>query len=1053
MDIAELSVRKPVTVTMLYLVVMVVAAVFIPRLSIELFPSMEMPTVMVMTSYSNIGPEEIDETVTQPIVNALSRVSDVEDITSRSSSGNSQVQVQFGYNKDMDEAFSDVQTAVNQMIRQLPDGADSPTVFRFGMSAMPIMRLALTGDIDLNSLREIAENTVQPYLERINGVAEADVNGGAVSKVEVTVNNNRLEAYGLTLTNIVSALSARNIQVTNGTITMGDMDFQIITDEYYSSLDDIRGTIITGTGASVVRLSDVADVAMVYDTTGRKVYINGVPGIYMSITNDAATNPSDISKAVYAMLPTINEALPVGLEVNVLSDDSTMIDSTMSEVYSSLIQGAILAMLVIFMFLRNFRSSIIIGLSIPISIVITLAVMAIMDLSINLMTMSGLILGMGMTVDSSIVILENINKRRSWGEKPAIAAIFGSNNMLLAIIASTATTVCVFVPMLIYRAELEMYGMMFQELVVTVVASLIVSLIVSITLVPALAGSILPVYTRTQKPLKFKPIIKIDNIFASGITKMQNGYARSLQFCLNNRLFVLVLVVAMMIPAIQSLSMSGMNLAPANSADDQVNVTITLPIGTNNVITADYLFKFQDTIKKEIPPEAIKSIVMNAGSSNSGSIQINMPPLGEQPMSALEIQNKLRPFLKQWSDVTIAFSSGRGPGGGSNVQVQVVSDNDNAAAQVCDQILSIFNTMPSLQNPSSDLSSGSPRYSIRIDTDAAAAAGVSVNTISNILRTAIAGTTATYFHTGSDDIDIIVQLDENDLLDPTDLGAITVTTQNGPMSLDNFITTVRGVSPRQIQRENGVRVSNVSATLAQGQIMTVVQVEVEQKINQNIVLPEGVTIQYAGAAQDLQRFGGAFILVIGLALFLVYAVMAAQFESLVDPFIIFASIPLLAIGVAAVYGLLNQTMSLYTFVGVVALVGIVVNNGIVLVDFTNQLVEQKMPVKEACVEAGRNRLVPILMSTLTTVIGMVPIAFFPGEGAQSMQPIALTIVGGMSSGAFMTLFVSPTLYSIFNKRREKRFDDPESLMNQLEEVDKIKHSGNRVQIINRAGEK
>jgi multidrug efflux pump subunit AcrB len=658
---------------------------------------------------------------------------------------------------------------------------------------------------------------------------------------------------------------------------------------------------------------------------------------------------------------------------------------------------------------------------------------------------------MGMTVDSSIVILENINKRRGWGEKSAVAAILGSRNMLLAIIASTATTVCVFVPILVYRAELEMYGMMFQELVVTVVVSLIVSLVVSVTLVPALCGSIMRIYTRTQKPLHWKPLRIIDDLIAGGIKKLENGYARALEFCLANRFIVLALVAAMLIPSIQRLSTSGMNLAPMSQADDQVNVSVQLPVGTTNDLTRQYIFDFQDIIKREIPAEAIKNIVLNTGNSNSGSIQINLPPLEEQSISARQIQDKLNPFLNMWSDVTVSFSAGRGPGGGSQgINIRVISDDADASSAVCNEIVTLLKTRePQAENPATDLANGAPRYEITIDTDAASAAGVNVNTISSILRTAISGATATSFHVGGDDISIIVALSEDELLEPADLAAITIQTENGLMSLDNFISYRQALSPQQIQREEGVRVSRVTASLAPGAVATVVQARVEQLIRDNVVLPDTVKIEYQGAAQDIRRFGGAFLVVIFLAVFLVFAVMAAQFESLVDPFIIFASIPLLAIGVSLVYRIMGETLSLYSLVGVVALVGIVVNNGIVLVDFTNQLVSRKMPVKEACVEAGRNRLQPILMTTLTTVLGMVPMAFFPGEGAESMQPICLTIVGGLMSGAFMTLFVSPVLYSIFNKRREKRFNDPESLMNQLEEVDNLRSHNVKVDLIKR----
>jgi multidrug efflux pump subunit AcrB len=621
--------------------------------------------------------------------------------------------------------------------------------------------------------------------------------------------------------------------------------------------------------------------------------------------------------------------------------------------------------------------------------------------------------------------------------------------MVLAIMASAITTVCVFVPVLLYRAELEMYGMMFQELILTVCVSLVVSLIVSVTLVPALAGSILKIYTRTQKPLNFKPFIIVDTVFAKIIKGLEDGYATAIRFCLKNRLLVLVMVFAIMIPSVQRLTSTGMNLTPSSQADDQININLTAPVGTTTALVQRYLFEFQEIITNEFPRDVYKTIVINTGGSNTGSIQINLPKLKDQKVTAREIQSTLTPYITRWSDVRITFSQNRGPGGGSGgVNIKVISDDTEAMTRVSNEILDLLKTqVKEALYPVSAIDAGSPRYEIRIDTDAASSAGVNVNTISALLKTAITGTTATTYHIGGDDVSIVVSIAESDLAEPADLGAISIQTANGLMTLDNFITYKEGISPQQIQREEGVRVNRVTASLAPGAIATEVQTRVEKLINENIVLPESVKIEYQGDARDIKRFTGTFILVILLAVFLVFCVMAAQFESLVDPFIIFASIPLLAIGVMAVYQITGQTISLYSLVGIVALVGIVVNNGIVLVDFTNQLVARKTPVFEACVEAGRNRLQPILMTTLTTVLGLVPIAFFPGEGAETMQPICMTIVGGLLSGAFMTLFVSPILYSLFNKRREKRFNDPESLMNQLEEVDEIRAKNIKVEII------
>lgn len=1050
MTISELSVKKPVTITMVYVAILVIASVFLPRLGIALFPDTSMPILSVRTTYSNVGPEEIDKTVTEVLVNQLRRVAGLKSITSTSSAGQSTIRMEFGYDKDLDEAMNDITSAISRVQNQLPDDCGSPSVMKFDMNSRPIMRLAITGDMSVAELRALAEDTVAPFIERVDGVASTDVYGGASLQVRVDVSNNRLEAYGLTLSSITSALAARNVQVSNGTITQNTTDYEIVTDEYFKSLDDIRNTPLTTSGGVTIRLDDIAEVYEQNDTTRARVFINGEPGLYISVSNESGENPSKVSKGVNAILDEVSDSLPVGVKVSVLSDDTTMIDSTMKEVYTSAVEGALLAMLIIFLFLRNIKSSVIVGLSIPISILITLMVMAMFDLTMNMMTMAGLILAMGMTVDSSIVIIASINLRREWGEQSVVAAVLGSRNMILAIAASTLTTVCVFLPILIYRTQLEMFGQLFQELIVTVVTSLFVSLFVSVTLVPALAGSILRLDTRTQKPLR-NPLLKaLDARIGNILTALENVYAKALTVCLRNRLLVLALVFSIMVFCLHQFTSMGMNLMPSGRSDDQINVTVTLPIGTNTYETQRRLFDFQEIIKREIPAEAYKTLVINTGTSNSGSIQINLPKLSGQKMTAQEIQRTLRPFLNDWSDAQITFSAGRGFGSSSSaINVELISDDTESATKTADEIVALFKTMPFLKDAATDLENGSPRYEITINTDAASLAGVSVDTISSILRTAITGTTATSFHSGGDDVDIVVALDKAALTDPTALGAIPVQTSSGLMSLDNFISYKAGISPQRIQREEGVRINHVTASLADDTNIAVTDAQalVEDAIARGIVLPETVKIGYSGEASDVKEFGGMLAFIILLAVFLVFAVMAAQFESLIDPLIIFASIPLLSIGVLIVYKLMGQTLSLFSLVGIVALVGVVVNNGIVLVDFTNQLMAQKMPVFDACVAAGKNRLQPILMTTFTTVLSMVPMAFFPGEGAEQMQPICLTLVGGLASGSIMTLFVSPVLYSIFNKRRERRFDDPDSLMNQIEAVDKILRSGEKIEII------
>ena len=428
MTIAELSVRRPVTIVMVYILICVIACVFIPRLGIALYPKTEMPVLSVFANYPGVGPEEVDQNVTQLIVERVKGIAGLKNITSTSSTGSARVMMEFGYDQDLEEAKGDIEQALNGITNALPDGCSTPTVRQFDMSSSPIMRLSVRGNLDLHELNNLAESIISPMLQRVKGVAQVDVNGGASRHVVIDVIHNRLEAYGLSLSAISQALSARNIQVSAGNITIDGMDYEIVTSENYSSLDEIKNTVVTTKNGVPIRIDDLANVYEEYDSSRRKVYINGEPGLYMSISNETDSNASTVSKGIHEMIPLVNEALPKGITLEVVSDNTTMIDATMKEVYSSAITGALLAVIVIFIFLRNLKCSFIIGLSLPISILITLMCMSFMNLTVNMMTMAGLILGMGMVVDSSIVILENIYLHREKGEKPAIAAILGSKN-------------------------------------------------------------------------------------------------------------------------------------------------------------------------------------------------------------------------------------------------------------------------------------------------------------------------------------------------------------------------------------------------------------------------------------------------------------------------------------------------------------------------------------------------------------------------------------------------------------------------------------------------
>ena len=1040
MTISELSVRRPVLMTMAYVLICVICLVFLPRLDMSLYPDVELPVMSVVIDCNDAGPEEVDLQVTDTMEEALNSLQNLDTMTSISREGRCTIRLEFDYGTDLDDASEDVNTIVSMRSRFLPDWAETPRIIRYDSTgSTTVMRFVLTGNRSKDDLQYIAENTVQPLLERIDGVSQVNVYGGSQIEYNAEVDPNRLEAYGLTLSQISSRIAARNIQSTGGEITQNGLDYQITTDARYMTIEDINETIVGyASNGKAIYLQDIAEVRRDNQRGGRLQYLDGEEIVTISVANESDANETTVAKNIREALPDIIAALPAGLSLTIQRDNTEMITDTMNEVYNSAVQGVLLAALIIFVFLRGIKSTIIISLSMPICILITLMIMSISGMSVNAMTMSGLILGIGMTVDASIIILENTYTFRQNGERSAVAAILGSKNMFTAIVASTLTTICVFVPIIIYKYDIGMIGVMFQDLVITVCISLFSSLFVAVTLVPALCGSILKINTRTQKPLKNRVLRGIDEAMERGEMRMRNAYVHVLNYFLDRKFLLIFLLILLLILSIMKFSEIGISLVPQQTTDDSVTLELELEQGTTQDVTKEYVFTMLKNVLDTLPEGSYESIMTTVGSSNTGNIEIELPEITRQTYTVSDIQNLLRPFLDDDPSADWIFSSGRSMRG-QGIEVVIYSDTPELAAEASDEIMGILDYyVPQVENLSSDLENGAPKYDIAIDQMKLRDFGISVSDLTTTVNAALTGLTATEISTFSADetYDLIVRIDENEIQSVDDLASLMIpTASGGRVRLDAVADFIESTAPMSIRRENRERVNRINGDVMEGWAANEVQAIVDRALEAHLVLPEGVRIEQHGEMYTFAEYLPTMIMIIILALFLVYAVMAAQFESLMDPFIIFATIPLLLIGVIWIHIAMNEPFSLFSIVGVIALIGVVVNNGIVLVDCINRLVEQKVPVKQACLQAAYGRLRPILMTTLTTILGMIPMAFFPGKGAEMMQPIAVTFVGGITTGAFLTLLLSPVLYLIFNKHKEKKFDDPDTLTNQLREYD------------------
>ncbi|MDR1955469.1 MAG: efflux RND transporter permease subunit [Treponema sp.] len=1025
MGISAYSVKRPVTIVVLYALAMGVAATLLPHIAVDLYPSTARPVLSIFTSFPGAGSADVERNITIPLERALASSRGLVDMTSNSSFESSAINLNFAYGTDMDKAMTDAQTLVNRLANSLPDEAGTPTVRRFDMSAMPIMRLVVRGNYPPDQIRIFAEDEIQAGIERIEGVASAEVTGGTTQIIKVAVSLNRLAAFNLTLNEVSAALKGQNVLSSGGSLTRGMREYQLLTTQELATLDQVKRLVIKTLSVSaasqpnrsqVVRLEDIAEVSLGYNDNATRVSVNGQSGVYIQVTSESDSNQVQVATRVRAALGAINAELPQGLTLEVLSDNTSLISATLNQVYSNALQGALLSMVILFIFLRNIKGTLIIGLSIPISILLTLMFMAIFGFTLNLLTMTGLILGLGMTVDASIVILDHVHNYRERGAKAEIAAILGSQEMIRAITTSTATTLCVFIPLIIYKNDLEMMGQLFSDLIFTVVISLVCSLAVALTLVPSLCGSILRLDTRKQKPLKIRLLRSIDQGMDRFFQSLDEGYRAAIGYCLDHRLLVLLLVLLILVFSLMQFNGIGMNLFIRARTDDTVNLNVTLPQGTPLETTERVLQDLEDLIQEEI--QGYKNIILTARRSGNaqGSLQITLPPPAEQIDTPDRIITKLTPYTTAFPGIQIAFRAGRSMGSTQAVEIAVSSRDAEAIMETANEIKGIMQRyLPEIENPEVNLNEGAPQLQIGIDRDRAAALGVSVSAIASEIRTAMDGATATTISRGDRIINVEVMLRDEDRLGLPNLDAIFVLSRTGArISLSNLAVITEGRSPSAIRRENQERVVRITGDLPQGIAATAMQRQLEETVKQYLVPREGVTVRYLGEAQEVEAYNRRFLFIIAAAVFLVFGLMASQFESFVDPLIIFFSIPLLFIGVIWIYKIGNEAMSVFSAVGIVALVGVVVNNGIVLVDYTNTLRARGMLVREACLEAGRNRLRPILMTSLTTILGMVPIAFFPGPGADTIQPIGKTFVGGLTISSCMTLLVTPVLYSIFH---------------------------------------
>jgi HAE1 family hydrophobic/amphiphilic exporter-1 len=1076
MSISKRVVDHPVMLLIIFILLIGLGLYASFDLALDLYPEINPPVLVIFTDYTGNGPEQIEKLVTRPLEGALQNVSNIEKIESISFKDTSQILIRFVWGTDMSEAANDVRDKLEFVKNFMPEDAGAPIIFKFDPSMIPIMYMAVTGDRQPEELRQIAEDIIQPRLEQVEGVAMAGVSGGREKVIRVEIPQNRLAAYDMTLTQIAQMMMGQNIQISAGSISEGNKNYLVSTSGAYDDVEQIKNTVIGfksggngggmpmamsgpsaltslfgggsmgmpsgggGSSISPIRLRDIANVYEGLRDEEDAVFINGQPGIYLTIQKQSGTNSVQTADNVKDRIRKLQGELPLGVSLVTISDTTKIIRNSLNQVAFALVGGALLAVIILLIFLRSIKSVIIIGVSIPISVIITMMLMYFFNLTLNIMTLSGLALGIGMLVDNSIVILENIYRYREKGTKPTTASILGSQEMINAIVASTLTTISVFAPVVMFRQQLGMMGELFSGLAFTVVISLASSLLVAIFLVPILTSKYLPINSRLETPLKGLPAA-IDKKLEGFFTWIDNRYKKALAFVLNHRGAAIGVISFVFLGSLILIVPVGCEYIPSME-EDMIQLEVELPVGTKLDITKSVMDQFKGIVKEKVvvnvdgeKTAAYNDIITTAGEKSffgfigateghKGSMMVTLPPYNKRTLSSSDIKAILRKHFNDFPSAVFSFPQQQMGPQTSPVDV-IVKSNDLIKARDTalriKEILKDEEAFPQIREPDIDLNDGLPQIEVMIDRNKAYSYGLNMMTIGSELQANINGITATRLREGADEYDVLVILDERDRNELPDLNKIFVTSSSGgriPMA--NFTHLERTSGPVNIKRENQMRVIHVRSDVAKRTDVGALGRAIEAMLQREITPDPDVVIEQSGDYIEMQKDGMKMFLIIIISVILVFGIMASQFESFLDPFIILFTIPLTFTGVIWMYALTFERLSLFTAVGMVVLVGVVVNNGIVLVDYTNLLYKRGYSIIEATIKAGANRLRPILMTTLTTILGLVPMAFLKGEGSDLSQPIAKTVIGGLTVSTFFTLFLIPIIYTLFNQFSEKR---------------------------------
>ncbi len=1033
-SLSKTAVKRPVTIFMCVLAAVAFGLISLSNLKLDLYPNMNIPVVLVMTSYEGVGSEEIENLITEPIESAVGTVSGLDTISSTSSNGSSMVMIQFDSSTNIDTAAMDVREYVDLVKSRLPDDAGDPMIIKIDPNSMTSLSIsASSSKMDTTELKRIVEDKISDRLERQDSVSSVSVLGGREREYRVILKEEKLRGYGISESMVTNMLMAENSNTPMGSIEQGDKNLTLRVKGEFKDMEEVKDIPFTLSNGSIVYLRDFADIEEVFLEASSASFTNGEPSIYISVRKTSTGNTVDMSESVLKELEKIKREMP-DVDFLIINDPADQINSSISNVVTSAFQGIILAVVVLYIFLRNIKSTLVVALSMPISIITTIALMYFTGMTINLMSLGGLTLGIGMLVDNSIVVLESIYKKLEEGVDKFTAAVEGAREVGQSIFASTLTTVAVFLPIPVFGG---MAGELFNDLSMTITYSLTSSLIVALTFVPMCSSVILKPESATANIHKRRNFFTIALDFVGYIiSALEAGYKAILGKALKRKKITVLIVIACIVFTGFCLPYVGIDFMPSSDAG-MVSINITMPTGTRLEETSDVTWKIVNIINEsresEFPEIDNLSFTtgggsgmsaLTGGSEDTASISIELVDKEKRDRSSAEFARALRPKFKNIAGAEIEVSESGGAAGrfsGGGVTININGDETETLQELADRFVDIIETVPGLSEVKTSLEEAAPQTTIVIDRKKASAYGITSSSVASIVRTAVYGSVATTYKVDGDEYDIRVMQDSDKINYIKDVESILIPTATGasvPLRELADITSVD--TPTTITRENQQRYVSVTANLNNIDLGTA-NSQIQAKLDSEVIMPEGYTYEFGGNTEDMNEAFGALGNALILAILLVYMIMASQFEAFSYPLMIMGSMPIAMTGGILGLFIAGESLSMTGMLGLIMLAGVVVNNAIVLVDYSNLLIRERgLDYTEAMKVAGPARLRPILMSTLTTVFGMVPMMISTKEGAEMMTGLATVMVFGLSLSTLITLLFIPAIYVGYNNVKYRR---------------------------------